>query len=210
MEWVFRVILACLVCGVTVTSGAAFAMESGTNIPSGGTVIYSGASGSSQTVAYYYDDSGQYYRSVRNNATGETETETRFNNLTSLRTSILGVDDQTGIMGSGQWSVDSDGDGYSNMLEILTNGDPFSALVVPSEPRILQFDGGESFVPLLPVADMESDTGDNTTETSNRKVEEYLARQEEILVSALTVFAFVCGLVMWRLALLSKSQRDIF
>ncbi len=174
-------------------------------------VVYRGAyEATPYNVVFYRSAQGEYMRRLERRDDGAAETETRYANLPAFRAALLGVDDHAGIMGSTAWGSDADGDGYSDMLEYLTNGDPYMQSTVPTEPRFLYFDGGATFVPLLPLADMEPGGGtDPEPDADVSALAALLERQGERLDALLAVLCYGVGLMMWRLAVLSKSQRSI-
>ncbi len=177
------------------------------------TVVYRGGGGAAlYTVVFYRSAQGDYMRRLERRDDGTVETETRYASLGAFRTALLGIDDHAGIMGSGAWRTDADSDGYSDMLEYLTNGDPYASSMIPTEPRFLYFDGGAMFVPLLPLADMQPGGGEESAmpEADLSTLAALLERQEERADAMLAVLCYAVGLFMWRLAVLSKSQRSIF
>lgn len=176
----------------------------GTEIPIGASVIYRGVGDvSGYSVAYFRDVDGGFWRWFIRDTDDTVESETRFGGLGGLRASLLAIDDRAGVMGSTEWLVDSDGDGFSNMLEYLTNGDPYDLGVNPTEPRILYFDGGQAFEALLPVKDMSGgDTSGGQDFVSAAVLEQYVG-------NIVFLISFSIGLMLWRLTILSMSRRNI-
>lgn len=197
-----------MVSMVVLLAGQSFAAE----LTALDTVVYRGAyEATTYDLVFYRSARGEYWRRIEKRSDGTTETETRYSNLGAFRTALLGVDDYGGIMGTELWKTDADDDGYSDMLEYLTNGDPYSASIIPTEPRFLYFDGGTTFVPLIPVADMDSDDGGSSEpQVDLSTLSVLLERQEKLMNHLLEVVCYAVGLCMWRLAILSKSQRSIF
>ncbi len=183
----------------------------GSELTSADSLVYRGGyEGTMLDVVFYRSGQGDYMRRLERREGGGMESETRYTSLGAFRNALLGVDDHAGIMGSGAWRSDADSDGYSDMLEYLTNGDPYAASTVPTEPRFLYFDGGATFVPLVPVPDIEQGGGEEAPPVDLASIAALLERQEERVVELLTVICFAVGLFLWRLAMLSKSQRSIF
>lgn len=177
-------------------------MAVGAELPDGSTVVYSGSADVPGYQAIYFRDaSGTHWRWFIREADGVAETKTSYSSLGIFRNVLLTIDDRSGVMGAGLWRVDSDGDGYSDMLEYLTNGDPYNGEAYPTEPRILYFDGGQSFESILPLPDM-ADVGGDDSGTTN-------PTQENLLSSLLFVLSFTAGLHLWRLTVLSMSRRSL-
>lgn len=189
------IVLAALMGGVCSAS----------ELTSAESVVYRGGyEATSLNVVFYRSAQGEYMRRLEQRDGGAVESETRYSSLGAFRAALLGVDDRDGIMDSGAWKSDADGDGYSDMLEYLTNGDPYAPSAVPTEPRFLYFDGGSTFVPLVPLPDMES-VGGPEPDGDASSVSGLVERADALL----TVLCYAVGLFMWRLAVLSKSQRSI-
>ncbi len=178
--------------------------------PADSLVYRGGYEGTALDVVFYRSGQGDYMRRLERRDGGVMESETRYTSLGAFRNALLGVDDHAGIMGSGAWKSDADSDGYSDMLEYLTNGDPYMAATIPTEPRFLYFDGGATFVPLVPMPDIEQGGEEEAPPVDLAAIAALLERQEERIVELLTVVCFSVGLFLWRLAILSKSQRSIF
>lgn len=174
----------------------------GTEIPEGATAIYRGNGDvPGYSVVFFRAADGAYWRRLARIGDGEVENETRYGSLGGLRTALLAIDDHQGIMGSALWNVDSDGDGFSDMLEYLTNGDPHYPSTYPTEPRILYFDGGQSFEALLPVQDMRSGSP-NEIGGDNLALEQHA-------ITVVALMSFLVGLMLWRLTILAVSRRNI-
>ena len=174
----------------------------GAEPPAGSTVVYSGtADVPGYQAMYFRDASGMHWRWFIRNADGVVETKTSYSSLGIFRNVLLTIDDRAGMMGAGLWRVDSDGDVYSDMLEYLTNGDPYNGEAYPTEPRILYFDGGQSFESILPLPDMSGSGGDDSGTT--------IPTQDNLISSLLFVLSFTAGLHLWRLTVLSMSRRNI-
>ncbi len=183
---------------------------SGAELSAADSIVYRGGyEATALDVVFYRSGQGEYMRRLERREGGGVESETRYTSLGAFRTALLGVDDHDGIMGSDAWKADADSDGYSDMLEYLTNGDPYVALTVPTEPRFLYFDGGATFVPLVPVQDIERGGEEEAPPADLASIAVLLERQEERVVELLSVICFSIGLYLWRLAMLSKSQRSI-
>ncbi len=194
-----RVVLAALLLTVC---GTAWSME----IPSGATIIYRCRGGGCQRMVLYRDVNGQHWHGQYSETGVGLDSLVRVPTLEEFR-SLLRVDDYDGVMGSVMWKLDTDGDGFSDMLEYLTNGDPLDARVMPTDPEFLYFDDGAQVVPLLPYPDLEP--GAEPEEASLERVVMELSTVRDQQFHQIFMMSFFIGLYMWRLVVLSKSQRGV-
>lgn len=180
------------------------------DLPDGSTLIYRGPHNGNQDNMYFRDGSGVYWRwRVRTN-NEQLMSEQRFADVEELRSALIYIDDYDGIMGNVLWDVDSDVDGYSDMLEYMTNGDPYDSAVVPTSSRVLYFNGGTDIVTLSAEQDIMLFNDGEETADDLSTVTRSLQRIENLLAYLLVLGSFLTGLVLWRLVILSKSQRNLF
>jgi hypothetical protein len=183
------------------------------DLPTGSSVIFQGEHDADSDFVYYCTFDGKYHRRLVSKQNGSIVAENKYPNLKSFRDALRTVTDFDAVVHAPLWRVDTDGDGYSDMREYFTDGDPNMPHIIPATDTVLSLLVGE--VPFSYPVNAEKDMdapgsgegGDIPGDPPASSLD--LGKIELLLTALVQLHAVFIGLFLWRLFILSKSQKNI-